>query len=147
LRHVCLSLGGAEIRCSRIGRRFNLVILSCGDGAGGNEAAIARLIAGGFSCARPGGINGLALSQCLQLQVGRVQPHQRLTAFNGLAGINNAFEDLTLHPETKIALRSCDHHAGKGTRSLVRKFYGRDLTSGGRVRGSSFAELSPQAPG
>jgi hypothetical protein len=53
------------------------------------------------------------LSQRLQLQVSRVQPHQRLTAFNGLASIHKAFEDLTLHPETKIALRSCDHHAGK----------------------------------
>jgi hypothetical protein len=45
--------------------------------------------------------------------------------FNGLACIHKAFEDLTLHPETKIALRSCYHHAGKGPGSIVREFNGR----------------------
>jgi hypothetical protein len=40
-----------------------------------NEAAIARLIAGGFSRARLAASTAL-LSQRLQLQVGRIQPHQ-----------------------------------------------------------------------
>ncbi|GJK66140.1 hypothetical protein TUM17563_39050 [Klebsiella oxytoca] len=64
------------------------------------------------------------LSHGLQLQVGGIQPHQRLTALNGLASINKAFKDLTLHSKTKIALRSCHHHAGIGARGIVREFYG-----------------------
>ncbi|BDA55638.1 hypothetical protein NUITMVR1_32970 [Raoultella ornithinolytica] len=64
------------------------------------------------------------LRQRLQLQVNRVQSHQWLTTFNALASIHKTFEDLTLHPETKIALRSCYHHAGKAPGSGVREFNG-----------------------
>jgi hypothetical protein len=63
-------------------------------------------------------------------QVNGIQTHQRLTALDGLAGIDQTFKDFTLHSETEIALRSGDH-AGKAREASIALTTVADLTSGG----------------
>jgi hypothetical protein len=65
------------------------------------------------------------LSLRLQTQVNRIQPHQWLTTFNRLAGIDQPLKDFALHSETEIALDPGDDNAGKCAGGIYSTHHGR----------------------
>ena len=46
-------------------------------------------------------------------EVGKVDPHQRLSAANDLSGVNQTLDHLSADPKAQIALHACRNDAGK----------------------------------
>ena len=105
--------GGIELGAGGVCRRFGLVVFLYGYGVDGDQFAQAQFIRQGafvlgpgrLDC-RPGGLGGKS-------QVGRIKPHQRLSAFDVVSGFHQFLDYFAGHAKTKIALRTRVNHPGK----------------------------------
>ncbi|CAI8904318.1 hypothetical protein EMIT0P218_30162 [Pseudomonas sp. IT-P218] len=60
------------------------------------------------------------LRTCLQPQIDRVEPHQRLTTFDGLTGVNQTLKQLAGDPKTQIGLDAGSHYTRESTGDVGR---------------------------
>ncbi|MNZ64248.1 hypothetical protein D3C78_824150 [compost metagenome] len=125
LCHIRLCLCSTEFRFGRIGCGLYLTVGRCRHSPRSDQTAVTRLVISSLSCTGPCRRDGLLLSLCLQAQVNRIQTHQWLAAFNGLAGIDQTFKDFALHSKTEVTLSSGYDNAGKCAGSIDSTRHGR----------------------
>ncbi len=103
-RNIGLRFRRAQLGFGRVRRSLRLVI-----GRGGNCARSAQIAVAGFVLrrllrTRSRGAHGFSLCMCGELQIDRVDAHERLPALDGLPRIDKAFQHLAGHTEAEVAL-------------------------------------------
>jgi hypothetical protein len=101
-----ISFSSGELRLGRIQRGLRLLVALSGSPSVAHELGVSLFIRFGLNdgCAHCG--NGVALCSDREAKVGFVDPHQRLTGFDLLTGIEKPFHDLAGNAKTEVALDS-----------------------------------------
>ncbi|MCY1329328.1 hypothetical protein D9M69_149220 [compost metagenome] len=102
--HIGLGFRCVELCPGRFRRGLDLVIGRCRYGAGPDQVAIPGLVLRGLPGPCPRRDDCLLLCVRRQLQVVRVDAHERLAALDGLAGIDQTLQHFARDTKAQVAL-------------------------------------------
>jgi hypothetical protein len=129
--HVGLGLGRIEFRLCRFGGGFHFVVGRRGNRTGGDEIAVSRFVVRGLARACRGGRHRLVVRTRGELQVGGIDPHERLAAGDGLPRVDQALQNLPGHAEPQVTLHPRRDDAGERTLRLAGGLNRRQAHEGG----------------
>ncbi len=115
---------GAGLGHGGVGGGLGLFIGLGGDGAMFQQLAQARFLGHGLHLARLGGFDRRTGGRQGQIVIDGIDAHQGLATADGLAGVDQAFDDLAGYPESQVAFGAGVDHAGKADALAAGRLHG-----------------------